>query len=223
MTDRVVIITGASGAAGRAAAQAFAGHGDALVLYGRTAAALQEVRMGLEISDRCILTQAVDLTDLEALQASARDVERSFGPAQILIHLVGGWTGGKTLPETDPEDLNSMFRQHVQTTFNLFRAFAPQMEKAGWGRAMTISTPGASKPVPKRGVYAAAKAAEESLFLTLGEELKDKGVTSNIILVNSIDAQGTGRGTLPEEIAAAMLYLCSEEAGRVTGTRLPLL
>ncbi len=223
MTDRVVIITGAAGATGRAAARAFAERGDALVLYGREAAGLEELREELDIPDQCILTQAVDLTDLEALKASAQEVERKFGNAQVLIHLVGGWTGGKTLAETAPADLDSMLQQHVQTTFNLFQAFAPQLEKAGWGRLMTISTPAAMKPVAKRGVYAAAKAAEESMFLTLGEELKDKGVTSNVILVNSIDAAGTGRGTPIEQIVAAMLYLSSEEASRVTGTRLPLL
>ena len=54
-------------------------------------------------------------------------------------------------------------------------------------------------------------------------ELKDKGVTSNIILVNAIDAEGTGKGTSLNEIASAILYLTSEEASRVNGTRLALL
>lgn len=223
MTDRVVIITGATGVTGRVAARAFAERGDALVLYGRDPASLTELRGQLDIRDQCILLQAVDLTDPEAVRISAREVEKKFGNAQVLIHLVGGWTGGKTLAGTDPDDLDSMLRQHVQTTFNLFQVFAPQLERAGWGRAMTVSTPGALKPVVERGVYAAAKAAEESLFLTLGEELKDQGVTSNILLVNSIDAAGTGKGTPPEQLAAAMLYLCSEEAARVTGARIPLL
>ena len=88
-----------------------------------------------------------------------------------------------------------MLQQHAYTTFNLFQTFAPQLERAGWGRALTISTPAATRPVAKRGVYAAAKAAEESLFLTLAEELKNRGVTANILLVNSIDAGGTGKGT----------------------------
>ncbi|HEY6072046.1 MAG TPA: SDR family oxidoreductase [Anaerolineales bacterium] len=223
MTERVVVITGATGAAGKAAAKAFASRGDVVVLLGREQERLDALREELGIADPCVFTRVVDLTDLPALQAAAQEVERRYGGAHILIHLVGGWTGGKDLTETLPADFDNMLQQHAYTTFNLFQAFAPQLEKAGWGRALTISTPAATRPVGKRGAYAAAKAAEESLFLTLAEELKDRGVTANILLVNSIDANGEGRGTSLNEITAAMLYLTSEEAARVTGARVPLL
>jgi NAD(P)-dependent dehydrogenase (short-subunit alcohol dehydrogenase family) len=223
MTERVVVITGAAGATGRAAAHAFAARGDRLVLIGRDEASLMDVRRELDYSDECILTVAVDLADLKALKAAAQKVEERFGAAQVLIHLVGGWTGGKTVPETDPADMDSMLRQHVLTTFNLFQAFGPQLERSGWGRLLTVSTPGVTRPAAKRGAYSAAKAAQENLFFTLGEELKEKGVTANIIVVNSIDAARTGKGTPPEEIVDAMLYLCSEEASHVNGTRLQLL
>lgn len=222
MTDRVVVITGATGAAGRAAARAYAERGDALVLMGRDMDRLTELRRGLDTSDRCILLQDVDLTDPAAVKAAAQEVEARFGGAQVLIHLVGGWTGGQDLASTPPEDLDSMLSQHVHTTFNLFQAFAAQLEKSGWGRVLAISSPLAGSPAVKRGVYAAAKAAEETLFFTLGAELKDKGVTANVILVNAIDAGGTGKGTPLNEIVAAMLYLTSDEAARVNGARLPI-
>jgi len=222
VTERVVVITGATGPAGRAAARAFAERGDALVLMGRDMDRLTELRRELDISDACILLQDVDLTDAQALKAAAQEVETRFGGAQVLIHLVGGWTGGKDLAETAPEDLDSMLSQHVHTTFNLFQAFASQLERSGWGRVLTISSPLAGSPAAQRGVYAAAKAAEETLIFTLGGELKDKGVTANVILVNAIDAEGTGKGTPLNEIVSAMLYLTSEEASHVNGQRLAL-
>jgi NAD(P)-dependent dehydrogenase (short-subunit alcohol dehydrogenase family) len=81
-----------------------------------------------------------------------------------------------------------------------------------------------SNPPPERGVYLAAKAAQENLMLALAAELKESGVTANIIQVRAIDVDGTrkGTGTTPEEIIAAMLYLFSEEAGKITGARIPL-
>ena len=72
------------------------------------------------------------------------------------------------------------------------------------------------------GPYAAGKAAEEALVTTLAEEMRGQGVTANIIHVQSIDAKGTGKGTSPAEIVAAMMYLCSDEAAKVTGARIPI-
>jgi NAD(P)-dependent dehydrogenase (short-subunit alcohol dehydrogenase family) len=60
------------------------------------------------------------------------------------------------------------------------------------------------------------------LAQTLAEEVKDKGVTANIIHVKSIDIKGDGKGTKPEEIVAAMTYLFSDEAAKITGARIPL-
>jgi NAD(P)-dependent dehydrogenase (short-subunit alcohol dehydrogenase family) len=60
------------------------------------------------------------------------------------------------------------------------------------------------------------------LMLTLAAELKESGVTANIIQVHAIDVEKKGTGTTPEEIVAAMLYLFSDEAGKMTGARIPL-
>jgi len=79
-------------------------------------------------------------------------------------------------------------------------------------------------PPGKEGIYAAAKAAQENLVLNLSAELKENGVTANIIQVRAIDVHATrkGTGTTPEEIIAAMTYLFSDEAGKVNGVRIPL-
>jgi NAD(P)-dependent dehydrogenase (short-subunit alcohol dehydrogenase family) len=176
----------------------------------------------LALPEPRILTIPVDLADGPALRSAAQTVQEEMGGAHILIHLVGGWSGGRNLVEIDPQDLDTMLRQHAVSTLNLFQSFVPQLQKSGWGRAIAISSPVASRPVARRAAYAAGKAAQEALFLSLAEELKGTGVTANLIVVSNIDVTGAGNGTTPDEIVAAMLYLCSDEAGKVTGARLPL-
>jgi NAD(P)-dependent dehydrogenase (short-subunit alcohol dehydrogenase family) len=220
--NKVVVITGATGATGKTAARAFAARGDSLVLISRSQEHLDVLAHELALPPDRILTQVVDLTNVPALRSAAEAASVKFGGIHILLHLVGGWTGGKTLVETAPDDFNAMLDQHVHTTFNLFQAFVPHLVESGWGRVLTVSAPVASKPAAKRGAYGAAKAAQEALFLTLAEELKGTGVTANVIVVNAIDVMRVGAGATPEEITAAMLRLCSDEAAQTNGTRLPL-
>jgi NAD(P)-dependent dehydrogenase (short-subunit alcohol dehydrogenase family) len=77
-------------------------------------------------------------------------------------------------------------------------------------------------PPGKAAAYTAAKAAQENLVLNLAAELKEFNVTANIVQVRAIDVKAGGKGTTPDEIVASMLYLCSDEAGKVNGARIPL-
>jgi len=117
-----------------------------------------------------------------------------------------------------------MLNQHVWTTFHLFQAFSHKLTASGWGRVITISPSTVANPPAKRGVYTATKAAQETLVLTLAQELKDDGVTANIIQVRAIDVDASrkGDGTTPDVIIAAIQYLFSEQAGKVNGARIPL-
>src|SRR5690606_17202164 len=105
---------------------------------------------------------------------------------------------------------------------HLFQTFMPLLEKSKWGRVITVSPSGVSSPLPKRGAYIAAKAAQETLMRTLAAELKESNVTANIIQVKAIDVDHKETGATPEEIIAAILYLFSDDAGKVTGAKLPL-
>ena len=87
---------------------------------------------------------------------------------------------------------------------------------------MIVSASTVPNPPGKTGIYTAAKAAQENLVLTLAAELKEKGVTANIIQVSAIDVENKGTGTTPDEIVAAMIYLFSDEAAKVNGARIPL-
>lgn len=220
--NRTVVITGATGGLGNKVAHAFAGRGHSLVLLDRNQDRLDALRRDLDLPEDRLFTSVIDLQDGEAVRSTAEAVSVKFGGVHALIHLVGGWVGGKTLIESSAEDLQSMLGQHVWTTFHLFQAFAPQLSKNGWGRVMIVSASTVPNPPGKTAIYTAAKAAQENLVLNLSAELKENGVTANVIQVRAIDVHATGKGTTPDEIVAAMLYLFSEEASKVSGARIPL-
>jgi NAD(P)-dependent dehydrogenase (short-subunit alcohol dehydrogenase family) len=220
--SKTIVITGAAGALGSETAKAFAARGDSLVLLGHDQDKLNSLARDLNISDDRLFTSVIDLRDGNAVHAAAEAVAAKFGGAHALIHLVGGWIGGKTLVEASAEDLDFMIDQHIWTTFHLFQSFVPQLVKNGWGRVMIVSASTVEDPPGKTGTYTAVKAAQENLILTLSAELKEQGVTANIIQVRAIDVNNKGTGTTPDEIVAAMMYLFSEEASKVTGARIPL-
>ncbi len=222
MRDRVFVITGATGATGKAAVHAFAERGASLVLVGTDQSKLDVLARDLNLPAARFLTLTVDLRNGPAVHSAAEAVTAKFGRVDGLIHLVGGWVGGKTINETPINDFESMLGQHVWTTIHLFQAFGPCMAANKWGRVIVVSAPGASNLTGKTSAYTAAKAAQENLVMNLAMELKESNVTANIIQVKAIDVDGSGKGTTPNEIVASMLYLCSDEAGKVSGARIPL-
>jgi NAD(P)-dependent dehydrogenase (short-subunit alcohol dehydrogenase family) len=229
--NRTAVIAGASGGLGQVVARDLASRGVNLGLLERDDAKLAALRSRLALPPARVLTQAVDLLAPEQVQRAAEAVSAHFGHVDILVHLVGGWTGGKTLLEAEPGELDSMLKQHVWTSFNVVRAFLPHLIRNGWGRILMVSSPFAAQPVAKGGPYAIAKAAQEALVLTLAQELKGTGVTANLLQAKTIDIQrekvtkpsrDNAAWSTPEELSAAMMFLLSEEAGGVSGAKVPM-
>ena len=222
MNNGAVVITGATGGLGTRTAHSFAGRGHPLVLLDNDQGKLDALLRDLDLSADRLIASVVDLRDGEAVRAAAEAASAKFGAVHGLIHLVGGWVGGKTLVEAGADELESMLGQHVWTTFHLFQSFTPLLVKAGKGRVIVVSASTVPNPPGKTGIYTAAKAAQENLVLTLAAELKEQGVTANIIQVRAIDVDASRKGTTPSEIVAAMMYLFSEEASKLSGARIPL-
>jgi NAD(P)-dependent dehydrogenase (short-subunit alcohol dehydrogenase family) len=219
---KTVVITGATGVLGNLVAKTFAERGHNIALLAKDQSKLDSLVRDLNLPSERIHTQAIDLLNGQAVHDSAETVLSKFGSVHALIHLVGGWTGGKTIPEAGAADFESMLNQHAWTTFHLLQAFVPHIAASKWGRVMCVSMPVTVKPSAKMALYAAAKSAQESLVLTLAEEYKDSGLTANVIHVKSIDTKGAGKGTTPAEIVSAMMYLFSDDAAKVNGARIPL-
>ena len=229
--NRVAVITGATGGLGRTVARRLADEGLHLALMSSDRGRLDAMASELGLPEDRWLTHAVDLTSPTGAQAAANAVLAKFGRVDILLHLVGGWTGGKAVPQVPVEDMSAMLHQHLWTTLYVVQAFVPHMIASGWGRIMAVSSPTATHPQAKSAPYAAGKAAQEALLLTLAQELAGSGVTANLLVVRAIDVEHrrdnertaeTASWTTPEDIASAIVYLCSDAAAVVNGAHIPL-
>jgi NAD(P)-dependent dehydrogenase (short-subunit alcohol dehydrogenase family) len=229
--DRVVLITGATGPLGRAAAAAFAADGARLGLVGTDAGRLDALATDLALAEDVWVPAVADLTE----QAAARDavalVEARFGRIDVLLHFVGGWTGGTTLVDLDPDVLAGMLDQHVWSTFHVAQAVVPGMLERGRGRIVAVTSTATAAPGPKAAPYVTAKAAQEALLRVLAREVAGDGITVNLLAVKAIDAKHerdaapsprTAEWTTPEELVAAIRFLCSDEAAAISGTRIAL-
>jgi NAD(P)-dependent dehydrogenase (short-subunit alcohol dehydrogenase family) len=228
---RVALITGATGPLGRAAAAAFAADGVALGLVGTDPVRLESMVRDLDLAPDACIPAVADLRDAAAARSAVAAVVDRFGRIDILLHLVGGWTGGTALVDLDAEVLRGMLDQHVWSTFHVAQAVVPGMVEHGWGRVIGVTSTTTTAPGPKVGAYVAAKAGEEAMLRVLAREVAGGGVTVNTIAVSTIDAgherehepSKTNAGwTTPEEIVATMRFLCSDAAAAVTGVRIPL-
>ncbi|MGC8781444.1 MAG: SDR family NAD(P)-dependent oxidoreductase [Anaerolineae bacterium] len=231
LEDRVAVITGATGGLGRVVARRLAEEGARLALISSDQHRLAALSSELGLPAERWLAHAADLSIPADAQAAAAAALAKFGRMDILLHLVGGWTAGKTVLQTPVEEVAAMLQQHLWTTFHVVQAFVPHLVANGWGRIMAVSAPAATRPAAKAAPYAVGKAAQEALLLTLARELTGSGVTVNLLVVRAIDAQGrrdrertaeTANWTTPEEIASAIVYLCSDAAGVVNGAHIPL-
>ncbi|MFV2063394.1 MAG: SDR family NAD(P)-dependent oxidoreductase [Chloroflexota bacterium] len=233
----VALITGASGGLGRVLAPDLAASGYDLALFGSNLVRLEALASDIGLADDRHGVFEVDLRDAQATSGAIDAVYQRFGRVDALAHLVGGWTGGTTIAESDDEPYIAMIDQHLWTPLNVIRALSPRMVEAGSGRIVAVSSPLAVQSAAGMGAYAVGKAALEALFSTLAKELSGSGVTANVVRVRSIDAAHardadaggdasarakTAAWTTPEEISAAIRYLFSDDARVVNGEALGL-
>jgi len=232
MTDgKIVAITGAAGGLGPTVVRAFFNAGACLAVAGRTEDSLVRLLDSLQVPPARRMATAVDLVDPGATTDWSRNVVERFGRVDVVAHLVGGYKGGASIAGIDPADWESLEKMLVRTTLNVARAFAGPLSAGGRGRFLAVTSVKAQAPTAKSALYAMGKAASDALVLALADELRGSGATANLVVVDSIDVPETrgkdpkkpyGKSTPAEEIAAAMLFLCSEGAATINGARLPL-
>lgn len=229
MTDRIVLITGATGGLGPAVARVFAEDGARLALNGTDEARLRALATDLGLADHAWLPVVADLRDREAVRDAIAATEDALGPIDVLLHLVGGWSGGTAIVDLEPEAFEDMLGQHLWTTLHVIQAVAGGMIERGRGRILAVSSPVAADPPAKSAPYAIAKAAEELLLRSLAKETANTGVTANLVVVKGIDVRGEratdpkkSSWTTPDEIAATLRFLASDDAAAISGARIPL-
>jgi 2,3-dihydro-2,3-dihydroxybenzoate dehydrogenase len=229
MTERrVAMVTGATGGLGRVLVPDLVADGWNLVLMGSSADRLQTLVSELGLDAEGVATVAANLRDQAATVAAINAAYERFGRVDALAHLVGGWTGGMHVGRSPDDPYADMIDQHFWTSLNVVRELAPRMIDAGFGRIAAVSSPMAATPEAGMSAYGVGKAAQETLFAALAQEVAGTGVTVNVVRVRAIDIEAGEGGsdkayaTTPQEISAAIRYFFSDAARVVNGERLGL-
>jgi NAD(P)-dependent dehydrogenase (short-subunit alcohol dehydrogenase family) len=230
LTNKVAIITGATGPLGPVVSRAFANAGAKLALVATSADELAALASELGFPESRVFWTARDLFDEASATALADSVIEHYGRADILVHLVGGYQSG-ALAGLELETWEYMINLNLRAAMNLLRVFLPYVTANGWGRIVTLSSVLAERPSVQSAAYSAAKAGSEALTLAAAQEVRDKGATANVIVIKTLDTPDerarsgdakTAGWVKPEEVAALLLFLCSDEAGAINGARIPM-
>ncbi len=225
--DRVTLVAGATGSLGPAVCRAFAAAGARVVPVGTNREKLDALVADLGLSPGQVQPVVTNLTDSDSITAMVQSVLDRFGRLEIWLQMVGGYKSGAGVPEFDLSDLKSMLDQHLHTTLLTARAVIPVMKRAGWGRIIAVTSVVGQTTPANSAAYNIGKAAQDALINTIANELKGTGVTANSIVARKIQPVPPGEAAEanqsdPAEIAAAMLWLCSDQAGATNGARIPI-
>lgn len=234
--SRVVVVTGGASGMGLATARRFAESGHRVAIFDIQAEAVQRA-----VDDLGVVGHVVDVGDRVSVDTAVAAVRAELGPIEILITSAGiNATGAFT--EISLDDWERVLKVNLTGTFNCVQAIIPDMVAANWGRIVTISSSSAQSGAPHRAHYVASKGGIIALTKALASEYSRNGITVNTIPPSIIDTPmaraGAAAGDLPggleavgqmtpvgrlgtgEDIAAACEYLCSAEAGFVTGQQI---
>lgn len=246
--DKVAIVGGASGGIGSAIAHQLGSEGARLVLWARKAEPLeQSAREIAQATGVEVLTVTGDIREGEDLERIVAATMEKFGQVDILVNNDGAPRLGPLLT-FDDETWDKAIRQMLLSVVRLTRLCIPSMKERGWGRVINIGALAGKAPQAGFGLSAATLAGMIGYCKTLSREVGADGITINTLCPGRVDtaltrralkaqaehrkasledivAEATaripvGRFAQPEEIAAVVAFLASEQAAFLTGTAL---
>jgi 3-oxoacyl-[acyl-carrier protein] reductase len=234
LDGRIALVTGGSRGIGRACCEALAGHGATVVVnYVKGEAAARAVAEAISAAGGKADVAGFDVADSKAVDAGVEAIVKAHGKLDILVANAGIAIDGLLLRLKD-EDLEKLWATNVRGALACARAASRTMMRGRWGRIIFMSSVVGEMGNVGQTAYAATKAGLIGAARSIAREYASRNVTANVVapgyidtdmtatmnpeakeqLVKAIPLGRTGRAT---DIAAACLYLASEEAGYVTG------
>lgn len=230
LDGRRALVTGASGGIGGAVARALHAQGAVVALAGTRLAALEG--LASDLGERTAVATA-DLSDPAAADALVKDVEGRIGGIDILVNNAGLTRDGLVMRMKD-EDWQRVLDVNLTAAFRLTRACLRGMMRQRWGRIVSVTSVVGHTGNPGQANYAASKAAIAGMTKAVAAEVASRGITANCVAPGFIRTAMTdvltdeqkeriqtqipaGRMGESEEVAAAVAWLATAEAGYVTG------
>jgi len=236
LKGRVALISGASKGLGKAMAVALAAEGAHVALAARDPGPLEKVAAEIRDAGGEARAFSTDVSQEDAVLRLERDVSAAYGKVQILINNAGV-NLRKPITDFTLEEWRRVMDTNVTSAFLMCRAFVPHMKGTGYGRILNLTSIMAHVSLPERTLYSASKCALLGITRALALELAQDGVTVNgvspgpfatemnapLLHNPELNAQfiasiPVGRWGKVEEIGQLAVYLCSAEAGFITGT-----
>jgi len=236
--NRVAVVTGAASGMGLAIARHLAARGHRVGLLDLQGEAARQAARDLGETGATAVGVAADVTDRGAVDAALEEVRARLGPIAIMV-TAAGLDSFEPFTAITSESWERVLAVNLTGTFQCLQAAVRDMLEARWGRMVTISSSSAQSGAARMAHYVASKGGVIGLTKALALELAPHGITVNAIPPGMIDtpmlrraeAQGdvgnlakvatraipVGRLGTPEEIAATCAFLCSDEAGFITG------
>jgi NAD(P)-dependent dehydrogenase (short-subunit alcohol dehydrogenase family) len=230
-SERVVVITGATGNLGTAVARKFMVSGAKMGFLERSPGKINILFPEAVNAPDQYLVQQVDVTNTDSMEEAANELLRKFGRIDILVNTVGGYRAGAPLYQTPIDILDFMLNLNTRSVFVSCQAFIPSMIENNYGKIVNISARSGLRGIRNAAAYSASKSAVIRLTESMSSELKHKGINVNCVLPGTIDTpqnrQTTpdadfNRWVSPESIADVILFLASDVASAIHGAAIPV-
>jgi NAD(P)-dependent dehydrogenase (short-subunit alcohol dehydrogenase family) len=224
MNNKVILITGANGGLGTSVTERF-------LSTGATVVGTSRQMSKANFPQPNFVPLSADLTKPGAAGQAIESVISRFGRLDVLVHVLGGFAGGKTVAETDDATWERMRDLNLTAAFYILRAAIPHLRKSGKGRIIAIGSLAAAEPYAGLGAYVTFKVALANLIRTVALENKDAGLTANVVLPGTMDtpsnrksmpAADFSKWVQPEKVADLLLWLADDRAAYITGTVIPV-
>ncbi len=233
LEGRVAIITGGTGALGRAVTENFlvAGAQVAVPWVVDAEVPMLRDRLKARFPDSQLMLRRADVGVEDQVKKFAADVAAKFGRIDALVNLVGGFWGGKPIAETSLAEWQQMIDLNLKTAFLACRAVVPIMQQNKYGRIVSVTSRSGLSGAGDFAAYAVAKGAIATFTSSLAEEVLADGIQVNAIAPSTIDTEANRTAmpkakhenwVKPEDIARTIAFLCSEDCRVTSGAVVPV-